>query len=133
LAELPGVHLISIQKPAEAAQVCQLAKVFPVVDFPGELDEANGAFMDTAAIMENVDLVISPDTSIVHLAGALGVPAWLALSTIVDWRWILKRADSPWYPTLRLFRQAELDNWAPVFEHMVKEVQKRLAVRLECL
>ena len=75
-----------------------------VVDFGEELDAEHGAFMDTAAIMMNLDLVITSDTSVAHLAGALGVPVWVALPFVPDWRWMLERSDSPWYPTMRLFQ-----------------------------
>ena len=76
--------------------------------------------MDTAAIMTHLDLVISPDTAIVHLAGALGVPTWLMLPTIPHWVWLLDRTDSPWYPSTRLFRQTDAGNWGPVIESMSK-------------
>jgi hypothetical protein len=93
---------------------------FHVHDFSGVLDEKSGAFMDTAAVMKNLDLVISIDTSIAHLAGALGVPAWIALTSFSDWRWFLDREDSPWYPTLRLFRQKHFGRWQDVFARMTK-------------
>jgi ADP-heptose:LPS heptosyltransferase len=78
--------------------------------------------MDTAAIMMNLDLVITSDTSIPHLAGALGVPVWLALPCIPDWRWLLDRSDSPWYPTMRLFRHKTADGWASVFDDIKAEL-----------
>jgi hypothetical protein len=65
--------------------------------------------------MRHLDLVITTDTAMAHLAGALAVPVWLALSKVSDWRWLLDRENSPWYPTMRLFRQTELGNWKPVF------------------
>jgi hypothetical protein len=74
--------------------------------------------MDTAAIMKNLDLIISSDTSVPHLAGALGVPVWLALLKTADWRWLLDREDSPWYPVFRLFRQRVAGDWQEVFERM---------------
>ena len=74
--------------------------------------------MDTAAVMRNLDLVVTSDTSIAHLAGALGVPVWLAICHIPEWRWLLDREDSPWYPTMRLFRQTEPGDWAGVFRKM---------------
>jgi ADP-heptose:LPS heptosyltransferase len=67
--------------------------------------------MDTAAVMKNLDLVITSDTAIPHLAGALGVPVWLALPYVPEWRWLLDRADSPWYPTMCLFRQKSPGDW----------------------
>ena len=91
LARLPGVRLISLQKGPGSGQVASLAGEFQITDFANRLDEAAGAFMDTAAIMRNLDLVICSDTSIAHLAGALGVPVWVALSHVPDWRWMLER------------------------------------------
>ncbi len=76
-------------------------------------------FMDTAAIMKNLDLVISSDTSVPHLAGALAVPTWLTLPFVPDWRCLLTREDSPWYPTMRLFRQTKRGEWNEVFHNMV--------------
>jgi tetratricopeptide (TPR) repeat protein len=87
------------------------------------LGDAIRDFSDTAAILASVDLLISSDTAIVHLAGALGVPAWILLQYDADWRWLADRTDSPWYPTARLFRQPRLDDW----EGVVKQVQAELA------
>ena len=83
--------------------------------------------MDTAAIMKNLDLVITSDTAIAHLAGALAVPTWLALPHVPDWRWLLDRTDSPWYPTLRLFRQKSPGNWTTVFQEIHSSLQIHLA------
>jgi tetratricopeptide (TPR) repeat protein len=123
LARLDGVHLISLQKGLGSEQVADVR--FPVTVLP--LDEKTGPFMDTAAVMKNLDLVIAADTAIAHLAGALGVPVWLALSLFpYDWRWHLGRDDSPWYPNLRIFRQVELDNWTEIFERLTAAVSERL-------
>lgn len=130
LARLPGVRLISLQKGPGLEQLHRPARRFPVMELPEPLDEAHGAFMDTAAILKNVDLVITPDTALAHLAGALGVPVWVALSVIVDWRWFLDREDSPWYPTARLFRQSYLGDWARVFDRMAHEVHQLLGPSL---
>jgi ADP-heptose:LPS heptosyltransferase len=73
-------------------------------------------FADTAALIEQLDLVISVDTSVAHVAGALGKPLWLLLPWLPDWRWLLEREDSPWYPSARLFRQAEPGDWDSVLE-----------------
>ena len=78
-----------------------------------------------AAIMKNLDLVISCDTAVAHLAGALGVPVWVALPFVPDWRWLLEREDSPWYPTMRLFRQRRAGDWGEVFERMAKLLPRR--------
>jgi hypothetical protein len=114
LTQLSHVRLISLQKE-DGGQVG--AAHAAIVDL-GEIDTEHGPFMDTAAIMMNLDLVITSDTSIVHLAGALGVPVWVALQMVQDWHWLLDRSDSPWYPRMRLFRQKQLGDWAGVFEEI---------------
>jgi hypothetical protein len=76
------------------------------------------SFVDSAAIMSQLDLVITPDTSVAHLAGGLGIPVWLAISTVGEWRWMVHREDSPWYPTMRIFRQTTLNDWDSVFRRM---------------
>lgn len=118
LANIAGVRLISLQKGAGQRELA--GDRYPIVNFADELDGAHGAFMDTAAIMMNLDLVITSDTSIAHLAGALGVPVWVGLPFVPDWRWLLDRSDSPWYPTMRLFRQPALGDWPSVLK-VVKE------------
>ena len=115
LAEIPGVRLISLQKGAGREELAEAGGHFPVVDLGDEVDQAHGAFMDTAAIMMNLDLVITSDTAVPNLAGALGVPVWVALPRVADWRWLLDRADCPWYPTMRLFRQKTQGDWARSF------------------
>src|SRR5207302_9473808 len=77
---------------------------FPILDLSDRLDKA-GAFLDTAAVLANLDLVVTADTAAAHLAGALAVPVWALLTVTPDWRWLLAREDTPWYPTMRLFRQ----------------------------
>jgi hypothetical protein len=113
---VPGVQLFSLQKGDGRDEV--RSRNLPIIDLGDDIDTAHGAFMDAAAIMMNLDLVITSDTSIPHLAGALGVPVWLALSFIPEWRWLLDRSDSPWYPTMRLFRQKRSGDWAGVFEEI---------------
>src|SRR5205823_5714610 len=81
----------------------------------------------TAAVMAHLDLVISVDTAVAHLAGALGVPVWLALSGASDWRWLQERDDSPWYPSVRLFRQMQWGDWAGVFDSMGVALRQRWA------
>ena len=80
--------------------------------------------MDTAAVMRHLDLVITSDTAIAHLAGVLGVPVWVALPVGADWRWLLERVDSPWYPTMRLFRQTRFRCWSDVFERMAGQLAR---------
>jgi hypothetical protein len=85
-------------------------------------DAGADAFVDTAAMMTCLDLIITCDTSVAHLAGALAVPVWVALKSDAEWRWLTGRADSPWYPTMRLFRQSRRGVWADVFEAMAREL-----------
>jgi hypothetical protein len=94
-----------------------------------DFDEGPDAFVDTAAVMENLDLIISADTSVAHLGGALARPTWLALKHVPDWRWMLARTDSPWYPTMRLFRQETEGNWRQVFEKIGQELGKEILGR----
>lgn len=122
LAAVPGVRLISLQKGFGAEQIGSLRNEFEVIDLGDDLDTSSGPFMDTAAIIANLDLVITADTSIGHLAGAMARPFWLALSLSPDWRWLLNRDDSPWYPTVRLFRQRTLGEWSRVFQQMAAEL-----------
>jgi tetratricopeptide (TPR) repeat protein len=124
LAGVSRVHLFSLQKGPGAERV--RAAAFPVLDLGPLLDEATGPFLDTAAVMKNFDLVVTVDTSLAHLAGALGVTAWVVLSGNSDHRWLLDRADSPWYPTLRLFRQEAGDRGA-VFTRMAAALRERVA------
>ncbi len=119
LADVPGVQLISLQQTDGLDQLESVADCFKVVQLAGELD-SQGAFLDTAAIMKNLDLVISPDTAIAHLAGALGVPVWIALAITPGWRWLVGRSDSPWYPSVRLFRQSRFGQWSGVFQQMAQ-------------
>jgi len=122
LAQVPGVRLISLQKGLGSEQLAELADTWPLVDFGAALDATEDAFLDTAAIVKQLDLVITSDTAMAHLAGALGVPVWLALSDVPDWRWLLDREDSPWYPSMRLFRQPEPRDWASVFQRIAGEL-----------
>jgi tetratricopeptide (TPR) repeat protein len=127
LATVPGVSLVCLQKEAGREQLAHCE--FRIYDPFSVGDETAGTFADTAAIVKNLDLVISIDTSIPHLAGALGVPVWLALSLGSDWRWRDQGDSTAWYPTMRLFRQLTRGNWEPVFEEMRRELAQ-LAARL---
>jgi tetratricopeptide (TPR) repeat protein len=127
LGRLAGVRLFSLQKGHGAEQLRTLGDLFPVTDLGGQLDECSGAFMETAAVMKALDLVVTTDTSIAHLAGALGVPVWVALPFAAEWRWLRSREDSPWYPTMRLFRQTEPGNWQGVFDRMAAGVRQLIA------
>jgi tetratricopeptide (TPR) repeat protein len=122
-----GVELVSLQKEPGSEQLAEIADSFRVRDLGEAFDREHGAFMDTAAVMQCLDLVVTSDTSIAHLAGGLGVAVWVALPLSPDWRWLVEREDSPWYPTMRLFRQTSFDDWSPVFERMATELRRRIA------
>jgi ADP-heptose:LPS heptosyltransferase len=92
-------------------------------------DELND-FTDTAAVIANLDLVISVDTAVAHLAGALGKTVWTLLPFVPDWRWLQNRDDSPWYPSMRLFRQTRTNNWAGVFEQVKEALNSHLLLKV---
>lgn len=124
IARIPGVRLISLQKGPGTEQLRGLPGDWRTEDLGPQFDPvAAEAFLDTAAVMATLDLVITSDTSIAHLAGALGRPTWVALKHRPDWRWMLEREDNPWYPTMRLFRQPEPGAWSPVFDSMRRELE----------
>ncbi len=129
LAAVGRVQLISLQYGAGTDQLRSLAGQFPVLDLESRLGDASESFGNIAGIMKNLDLVISCDSAIAHLAGALGVPTWVALPVARDWRWLLERADSPWYPGMRLFRQTEAGRWGDVFERMAGELGTLVGAR----
>ncbi len=98
--DVPDIHLVSLQKGPAAAELETYRGAAPLLNLDSEI----GSFEDTAAIVENLDLVLCVDTSLGHLAGAMGRPVWVLLPFAPDWRWLLERADTPWYPTMQLFR-----------------------------
>ena len=149
LAAVPGVKLVSLQKGWEPVELDAGTRRHgdagisatngvrssgplsapprlrvPVSVLLG-LDDDGGAFLDTAAVIRNLDLVITCDTSIAHLAGALGAEVWVALGAAADWRWMLDKGDTPWYPTMRLFRQRREGEWGPAFERMAECLSTR--------
>jgi Tfp pilus assembly protein PilF len=107
-----GISWFSLQKGPAQSELEALPSGFDITPLGPEIS----CFMDTLAIVQSLDLVITVDTSVAHLAGAAGVPVWILLPTCTDWRWMTKRADSPWYPSARLFRQNELGRWDEVIE-----------------
>jgi Flp pilus assembly protein TadD len=123
LAAVPGVQLISLQVGPAVDQIRALAGRFDILDLGPERSPGADPFQETAAIMQNLDIVVSSDTSVPHLAGALGLPVWLALGYAADWRWLQGRSDSPWYPTMRLFRQSRRGDWDSVFARIATELQ----------
>ena len=124
LTDTPNTKWFSLQKGYGTEQLTTLAESTKIVDFGDRLDSNAEAFLDTAAIMQHLDLVITSDTAIAHLAGACGVPVWIGLSFVPDWRWNLHRNDSVWYPTARLFRQTKLGDWGSLIHPMQQELTK---------
>jgi tetratricopeptide (TPR) repeat protein len=119
LTAIPGVQLYALQFGAGHDQLQKFSAADRVIDLADRISN----FQDTAAIMRNLDLVISCDSAPVHLAGALGVPVWTALPQGPDWRWMLEREDSPWYPTMRLWRQRSLGDWTELFERIADQLR----------
>jgi tetratricopeptide (TPR) repeat protein len=122
LAKVPGVRLFSLQKGRGSEQLPPLAAALGIEDLVGEVAD----FHDTAAIISNLDLIISVDSAIVHLAGALARPVWVPLPTTPDWRWLLGRDDSPWYPSMTLFRQDRLGEWDSVVARIARQLSQGL-------
>ena len=106
--------MISLHKGEGEDQISYID--FDVTTLGPDFDKGQDAFIDTAAVMMNCDLIITSDTAVAHLSGALGCPTWVALKYVPDWRWMLDRSDSPWYPTMTLYRQKSVGNWVSVFE-----------------
>jgi hypothetical protein len=125
LAGLDQLHLISLQRGPGLEQIKTFTHGNRLIT-PDKIDE-DGAFTDTAAIIQNLDLVVTSDTSVAHLAGALGKPVWIALKYVPDWRWLLDRSDSVWYPSARLYRQTQLDDWASVFDNIASDLKRMCA------
>jgi tetratricopeptide (TPR) repeat protein len=121
LAEIDGVRLVSLQIGPGFEQIATAG--FPIVD----IGERLTTFADTAAALQALDLVVAVDTAIVHCSGGLGVPIWVALAAVADWRWLLDREDSPWYRSVRLFRQRRAGDWADVFTRIVDEIRGKIA------
>ncbi len=119
LADIRGVTFYSLQKGEAGKEAENPPDSLKIIDYTKEIYD----FSDTAAIIENLDLVISVDTAVAHLAGALGKPVWTLIPYAPDWRWMLNREDSPWYPTMRLFRQPAPGDWKTVIEKVVEELK----------
>lgn len=121
LAAVPGADFYALHMDVGSEELPpELAARVHV--FGDNFDRGPDAFVDTAAVMTNLDLVITCDTSVAHLAGALGRPVWVALRHVAEWRWLLDRDDSPWYPTMRLMRAGVGDNWTELFERIAGDI-----------
>jgi tetratricopeptide (TPR) repeat protein len=128
LAAVPGVSLVSLQKGHGSEQLATAPAAWQITDVGSRLTD----LADAAAIVRQLDLVVTVDTALAHLAGGLGVPVWLALAALPDWRWLLHRDDSPWYPTARLFRQPTMGDWGRVFQRMGEELRGLVQSRTSC-
>ena len=122
VAQISGLRLYGLQKgiSAEQIEVEGVPEGMEITNFGQEFED----FADTASVIENLDLIISIDTSVAHLAGAMGKPVWLLLPFAPDWRWLLDREDSPWYPTMRLFRQPSPGDWDTVIRQIAAELHQ---------
>jgi hypothetical protein len=120
LFDVPGLRFFSLQKDGPPAPAR-----FPLTDVMGEMLD----FADTAALVANLDLIISVDTSVAHLAAAMGRPVWLLDRFDACWRWLLGRRDSPWYPTLLIYRQPQPGDWDAVLAEIVRDLRRFVAVR----
>ncbi len=124
--KLNGVQLIGLQKgPETAPQADRLPEDLKFPNYGEEFED----FTDTAAAIENLDLVVTIDTAVAHLAGAMGKPVWIMLSYPPDWRWLLERTDNPWYPSARLFRLSKMGEWWPVFEQLADALRELVQER----
>lgn len=125
LARVGGVRLIALQKGAGREQLDEVA--FPVEDLGLHLDNDGRAFADTAAAMQNLDVVIASDSAIVHLAGSLGVPCWTLLAHTPEWRWGVEGESTPWYPGMRLYRQHRWGDWSDVMHRVGRDLEELVA------
>ncbi len=123
LLDIPQIAFYSLQKEPKTAELTQLGILGKVQDLSEKLND----FADTAAAIAQLDLIISVDTAVAHLAGAMGKPVWVLLTKIPDWRWMLEGENSPWYPTMRLFRQSQHGDWPGIFERVAIALQNWVA------
>jgi hypothetical protein len=124
LARVPGIRFVSLQTGEAAAQARNAPKAMQLIDLRKDLKD----FADTAALIANLDLIIAVDTAVVHLAGAMGKPVWVLVPFVPDWRWLLNRHDSLWYPTMRLFRQRKLGDWLGMIERVERALREQAPV-----
>jgi hypothetical protein len=131
LAKVDGVRLYALQKGEGREQLLDRASAFPLHDLSAEIDNGPDGFVETAAVLAHLDLVITIDSSLAHLAGALGRPVWTVLSSKPEWRWLRHRADSPWYPTMRLFRSGKGEQWTAVMTRVARALELEVAAKKE--
>ena len=122
LLAIPGISYYSLQVGSGADEITSLPQSVGLIDLTERLDD----FSDTAALMANLDLIISVDTAVVHLAGAMGKAVWVVLAHRADWRWMREGRTSPWYPTMLLFRQLRVGDWGPVIDAVGRELKEML-------
>ena len=118
LASVSGVALLALQKGPKTDQAGAYYGRAPLINIGAEIED----YDDTMAILDNLDLLVTVDTSVAHLAGAMARPVWIMLPRAPDWRWLLDRAETPWYPTLRLFRQTTVRRWDDVAQAIAAEL-----------
>lgn len=127
ICNVPGVSVYSLQKMTGTDQLKEIPDTMHIITFDGDFDQSNGRFMDTAAVIRNLDLVITVDTSLCHTASGLGTPTWVMLPNPADWRWMMDRTDSPWYPNvLRLFKQPTPGDWETMIQEVAQELRKHI-------
>jgi hypothetical protein len=120
LANVEGIALLALQKGPTTSQAGAYYGRAPLINLAAEIED----YDDTMAILEQLDLLITVDTSVAHLAGAMGRPVWIMLPRAPDWRWLLGRSDTPWYPTVRLFRQQATRRWDDVVKAIAQELAR---------
>jgi ADP-heptose:LPS heptosyltransferase len=120
IAAMDGISLVSLQKGPPQQAVANYFDRAALLNLGAEISD----FVDTMAIIEALDLVVCVDTAIAHLAGAMGKPVWILLPYAPDWRWLLERSDSPWYPTARLFRQPSPGDWSSVMRRIAEALSE---------
>jgi tetratricopeptide (TPR) repeat protein len=126
LARVQNIRYFSLQKGGASKEASGAPEGMDISDYTGELND----FADTAAFVANLDLVIAVDTSVAHLAGAMGKPTWALIPFAPDWRWLIGREDSPWYPTMRLFRQKSIGDWESAIERVAAALSELAAGRI---
>jgi tetratricopeptide (TPR) repeat protein len=127
LAQIPGVQLISLQKNEGTEELAHFGTELGIETLGPDFDAGDQAFLDSAAALHCLDLLITSDTALAHLAGAIGRPVWVALKHVPDWRWLTERSDTPWYSSMRLFRQTQDGDWDSVFSQIEKDLQILIA------